>query len=180
MLGYLTERIATGINIPTDNVALSIFTTGLIARLMFDKGWNKNRFKDSEVKPNMWLNKHEFMMIVIMGFTISLVGAFGASIVKNPLIPFGLALVFIIFLQMGFRCEVWHHIVLVAMITSLHGGGSLTAMILGVILGTLAAVMSASLFKLWIDGTNSFIDPTVTSIGVCTSLMKLCAYTGLI
>lgn len=178
ILGYLVERVGTGLDIPTDNVALSIFVSGVIARTIFDKGWLKNRYQGCAVKPKLWPCKDEILMMIVLGATVSIAGSFGAMIVKDPLIPFGLALVFIVYLQMGFKCEAWHHVVLIAAITSLHGGGSPAAMICGVVLGTLAAVVSACLFKLWVDGTNSFVDPTVTSIAICTSLMKLCAYAG--
>ena len=178
VLGYLAERIGTGLAIPTDNVALSVVVTGLIARIVFDPKWLKNRHQGVEEKPKSWPSGQQILMMVVLGATVSIAGSLSAMIVKNPLIPFGLALMFIIYLQMGFKGEVWHHVILIAAITSLQGGGSPAAMFWGVVLGTVAAVVSACLSKLWIEGTNSYIDPPVTSIAICTSLMQLLNYLG--
>lgn len=178
VLGYLAERIGTGLLLPIDCVALSVVITGLIARILFDPGWAKNRFKDEKEKPSLWPSGQELLMMIVLGATVSIAGAFAAPIVKNPLIPFGLALMFIIYLQMGFKGEVWHHIVLISAITSLTGGGSPAAIVWGIVLGVLAAIISKALFKLWIDGTNSYIDPPVTSIAICSALIKLLASAG--
>ncbi|SHF54780.1 hypothetical protein SAMN02745133_02944 [Desulforamulus putei DSM 12395] len=172
VVGMLLERLGTGIGIPTDNVALSVVITGWLARLLFDGQWRSNRKKESANEDeNWWPNGKELGFLVVLGGGVGLASAVAAVKMGDILIPFGLALLFLLYLQMGFNGAPWHHIVIISGLAALRGNGSINAIIWAVVLGILVAIIASCINKLWISQTNSYIDPPVTSIAIGTSLI---------
>ncbi|MDO7788188.1 hypothetical protein [Desulforamulus aquiferis] len=181
VIGMLLERIGTGIGIPTDNVALSVVITGWLARLLFDGQWRANRKKDPVAEgESCWPNTKELGFLVVLGGGVGLASAVAAVKMGDIFIPFGLALLFLIYLQMGFNGAAWHHIVIVAGLAALRGNGSINAIVWAVVLGIIVAILASCINKLWISQTNSYIDPPVTTIAIGSSIIIALSSTGLL
>lgn len=163
VLGMIVERYCTSIGVPTDNVALSVVITGWVARLLFDRGWLKSR-REKGSGQRWYPTGKDLASLITLGAGVGLAGGIAAVKIGDPLLPFGLALLFLAYLQMGFKGMAWHHIVLISGITALQGHGSTNAMVWAVIMGIVVAITSDCVGRLWIRDTNSYIDPPVTSI----------------
>ncbi|NPV73484.1 MAG: hypothetical protein HPY89_06795 [Pelotomaculum sp.] len=179
VLGTLLERVGTGLALPTDTVALSVVITGWVARLLFDPKWRANRGKGAEGE-TWWPKGSELALLVVLGCGVGLAGGIAAAKIGDALLPFGLALLFLIYLQTGFNGQPWHHIVLVAGLAALQGHGSVNAIIWATVLGGVTAIVSSFFSKWWIFRTNSYIDPPVTSIAVGKSIVIALAAAGLL
>lgn len=175
MIGMLLERVLTSIGAPTDNVALSVVLTGWIARLIFDRHWYSNRKKESIPGENWWPSSKELGFLVVMGCGIGLAAAIAAVKIGDVFIPFGLALLFLSYIQMGFNGAAWHHIVIVSGMAALQGKGSISAIVIATFLGAIIAIVANCINKLWIRRTNSYIDPPVTSIAIGKTLIIILA-----
>lgn len=183
VLGLVVQSFGTYIKIPTDNVALAVVVVGWVTRVCFDPHWFKNRKaaikKMADYKGFLPRGK-ELATLIVMGLFIGFGGGFASAKMGNSLILFGLALVFIIYIQTGFGGFTWHHIVLIGSEIGLQTGGSLKGLIWAAILSAVAAVLCKSIENLTIIGTDSYIDPPVTSIAICTSLTMLITALGII
>jgi hypothetical protein len=179
VIGMVLERVGTGLAFPTDNVALSVVITGWLARLLFDPKWRTNRGKGGEGE-TWWPNSKELSLLIVLGCGVGLAGGIAAAKIGDVLIPFGLALLFLIYLQMGFNGLPWHHIVIVAGMAAIQGNGTVNAIIWATLLGVVTAIIAGLLNKLWIIRTNSYIDPPVTSIAIGKSIIIALAASGLL
>lgn len=178
-IGMVLERVGTALSLPTDTVALSVVLTGWLARVLFDPKWRANRGKGEEGE-TWWPNGKELGLLVALGCGVGLAGGIAAVKIGDPLLPFGLALLFLAYLQMGFSGQPWHHIVLVAGLAALQGGGTVNAMVWATVLGGATAIVSYLFSKWWIVRTNSYIDPPVTSIAVGKTIVIALAAAGLL
>jgi len=180
-VGMALERIGTGLALPTDTVALSVVLSGWLARLLFDSKWRANRNNDQVGKEEKWWpSGKELGLLVALGCGVGLAGGVAAVKINDVFIPFGLALLFLVYLQMGFNGQPWHHIVLIAGLAALQGHGTVNAIIWATVLGAVTAVVANLLSKLWIVRTNSYIDPPVTSIAIGKTIIIGLAAAGLL
>jgi len=181
VIGYLLERIGTSCALPTDCIALSVVITGWLARIFFDPKWHANRNGDKVPEGEKWYpNAKEVGLLVVLGCGVGLAGGIAAAKIGDMLIPFGLGLLFLLYLQMGFNGQAWHHMVYVGGAAALAGHGSVNAIIWATVLGGLTALVSFFISKLWIARTNSYIDPPVTAIAIGKLIIVGLAAVGLL
>ncbi|WHH59267.1 hypothetical protein [Petroclostridium sp. X23] len=181
IIGMIIERVGTSLAIPTDNVALSVVVAGWLSRLIFDRNWLKNRREKLAENNSGWFPKgDELATLIVMGAGIGFAGGLASYKIGSPLIPFGIALLFILYLQMGFKGLTWHHIVLIGGIVGLQEQGSMYGLIWAAIMGVVVAIVCKCIENLTIPETNSYIDPPVTSIAIGTSLVILLTSIGVL
>jgi hypothetical protein len=165
LLNYLYSII---LKIPTDTVALTVFTIGVIARLLF--GNTGLIGKTNEKREYFTLGKGLFYNIVLGGGIGIVVGYVAGSMFNAgvdpalmsiyPVICFGISAFSLIFTQTGFATPATHHITLPAAAAAVASGDPFMAVIFGII-GSLAGDFAGKTFNSHCD---THIDPPATAI----------------
>ena len=196
MLGYLIQYVLMeflSLGSYTDAVALTVFISAVIARLVFgktglfgsldDESRRRGRFNPGGDRA--WVAYQQgWGQAAVIGLGVGAFSAFLAITVAqaNPdlapagaVIGFGITAASLIFLQFGATIPVTHHMALPAAVAagvslSLGVGGALILGILGGILGALVGELASRLFLIHGD---THIDPPATAIWIMTSVFLI-------
>lgn len=183
VLGLCVQSLGEYFQIPTDNVALSVVVIGWLTRFALDPHWlssRKEALKNTEGYCGFFPKGKDLATLLFMGFFIGFGGGLASYMMGNNMILFGLALVFIIYIQTGFGGYTWHHMVLIGSTIGVQTGGSLYGLFWAGIMAAVTGVICRCIENLTMPGTNSYIDPPVTSIAIGTSLTILITSLGII
>ena len=168
VIGYIISEVA--VSWPTDHIAISVVITGWLARLLWDRGWLKSRRADGGAGSCL-PGRLELLNQVLFGAGVGIASGYAAVSIGSPFIVFGLSLVFLLLIQMGFNFSPFHHIAVIASLVAVTGNGTPVAFLWTVIVSIILAIVNNIIFKLWIPKTNSYIDPPVTCIAIGASIM---------
>lgn len=195
ILGYLLVYVFN-ISFPagmTDNVALTVFLSGIVARLAFgqtgvfgkldEEAQKRGRFKTGGA--SVWLPYQESLgQLLTLGIGLSLVNSWIAdAIVKtNPnfalaatTLGFGISAAKLFLLQFNMKVPVTHHITLISAVATVTSGSVLW----GVVFGTAAALLVEGCSRLFYIHGDTHIDPPATGIWIMTLLIYLANIGGL-
>ena len=174
-----------GVGAWTDTIALTVVLTALVARLMFGKtsligtvaSPNGRLFRPDDSAT--WLPwQQDFAHVLTIGLGV---GAFAAYLAAASglragaeALAFGIATTVLVFLIMGRKVPVTHHIALPAALGVLHGAGFVG----GVICGMAGAVIGEVASRAFLIHGDTHIDPPAVGIAAVVFGLKVLTAAG--
>jgi len=173
VVGFLMQAAiaATPVLTLTDSVALTVFLSAVIVRVVFGKtGLFGNR-----TQPGEWVAfQSGWPQVLSLGIVLGLSSAFLARVIGvdkgGDVAGFGFAATGLLFLHMGTTVPVWHHIALPAAIGFSLSGGNLYA---GAAAGVAGAVLGELYARAFLNHGDTHIDPPAAAIATMTVVLKL-------
>jgi len=177
VIGFLLVHLFdVVIGIPTDNVALAVFTSAMVVRLVFGSGGPFGKYTPPADNPNAkreWFPKGGALGncivlglglgIVVSGIGLGLIEAgVPVALVQEffPVTVFGVAAFSLFLALMGHGIPATHHIVLPAALAAVLSGN----MIVGAVVGVVCSLIGDIAGRAWNAHGNTFIDPPATTI----------------
>lgn len=181
IFGYLLNALCLGSGLGpwTDTIALSVFLSGVTARLVFGSTglFGKVAPDGRRFRPDLHANwlpfQQRFPQVVVIGAGFGLVSAF-TGLALGPgrggeAAGFGIAAALILFLQMGRKTPVMHHIALPAASAAILTGSVLAGAVAGVVGGLLGELLARAFL---IHG-DTHVDPPAGAIAAAITLVRL-------
>ena len=155
----------------TDSVALTVFLSAVIVRLVF----GKTGLLGDRTQPGEWVAfQSGWPQVVSLGAVLGLSSAFLARVIGvdkgGDVAGFGFAATGLLFLHTGTTVPVWHHIALPAAIAFSLTGGNLYA---GAAAGVAGAVLGELYARAFLNHGDTHIDPPAAAIATMTVVLKL-------
>ncbi|WP_432407214.1 hypothetical protein [Wukongibacter sp. M2B1] len=163
----------TVLALQTDTIAMTVATSGIIARLVFGSTglFGKMSPANDEVAAATEINKRSILpnsktlgMDIIMGLGLGLVVSYLVILTQMGSLGFCISAASLIFAQMGFEIPATHHITAVAGTAALMSGS--------IFIGAAFAILSAIIFEIaaltFNSNCDSHIDPPAIAIFICT------------
>ena len=163
ILGLLINyAYASVLALPTDTVAMTVVTSGVIARLAFGR---TGLLGKCEEKTRVFFPVAESLStLIVIGLGLGLVSSYFAIEYNLVVLGFGLSAASLIFTQMGFPVPGTHHISLVAAVAAAASG----SMLIGAVFGILSAILGDVFGKTFNAYCDSHIDPPAGAIFILT------------
>ncbi len=156
---------STVLALPTDTVAMTVVTSGLIARLVFGRTGLLGKCED---KTRVYVPVAESLMtLIVMGIGLGLVSSYFAVEYNLVVLGFGLSAASLIFTQMGFPVPGTHHISLVAAVAAAASG----SLLIGAVFGAFSAILGDVFGKTFNAYCDSHIDPPAGAIFILTFII---------
>ena len=175
VIGYLINYLyANVIGLQTDTVAMTVATSGILARLIMGKTGLLGKYTDKE--PREFISKgNELIYNIVVGVVVSYTGAVliesGVPIdsVKGsyPILCFAISAVTLIFAQFGAGVPTTHHITLPAANAFVLSGNP----IVGIIVAILCSLLGDFFTKTFNSYCDSHIDPPACTIFIMTFII---------
>lgn len=173
VIGFLLQAAiaATPLGPLTDSIALTVFLSAVIVRLVF----GKTGLMGDRSQPGEWLAfQRDWPQVVAIGAVLGLSSAFLAKVIGldkgGDVTGFGFAATGLVFLHTGTTVPVWHHIALPAAIAFSLTGGNLYA---GCAAGVAGAVLGEVFARAFLNHGDTHIDPPAAAIATMTLALKL-------
>lgn len=178
VLGHLVNYLyATIITLPTDTVAMTVVTSGIIARLVFGRTGllgirNPSRVTaeiaaTSEVERHILPTSKTITYDIIMALGLGIVVSYISIITGIAVLGFCVSAASLIFAQMGYPVPATHHVTSVAGLAAFMSGS--------IYIGALFAVLAAIIFEIvslnFNSNCDSHIDPPAASIFICAFII---------
>ncbi len=165
----------------TDTVALTVFTSAIIARLLFGKtgvfGKVSNGSRYAPTNGSQWVPwQSDRLQLVVIGLGVGLLAGFLGVTFGAPgvFLAFGIAAASLILLQFGVQTPVTHHIALPAAIAAAASG----SIIWGGIFGVLCALVGEFMACTFLVHGDTHIDPPAATIAPMTTIANALAALG--
>ncbi len=189
ILGFLINHLyANVIGFQTDTVAMTVATSGILARFMLGRtGLIGKCCKDNKLCKSCGKCNRQFFSLgkglmynLVLGGTISILVSFVAASLMNtvgisneimvtfPTLCFGISALSLIFAQTGSATPGTHHITLIAALATIASGNPLVGVSFGVV-STLIGDFAVNTFNSQCD---SHIDPPAIAIFICTFIIN--------
>jgi hypothetical protein len=152
----------------TDTVALTVFTSGVIVRLVFGKSGLMGKTPSGERRIYYPMGE-QLIYNIVLGFAVALVFAYVVKATGMATLGFGISAISLIFAQTGFAVPATHHITLIAGIATLATGNIFIGAAMGLV-SNLIFELGARLFNSYCD---THIDPPAFAIFICTTIVNL-------
>ncbi len=168
VLAYLLRYLFGNVlELPTDNIALTVVVSAIIARLLFsDKGLiptlktgNKGYFPKGD----------SLKVSLLLSLSIGALSAYYAATTGDVLLTWALSAIGLIFVQMGSGGYAFHHIGIVSALAAAATGN----MYIGALFGMLAGITADTLGALFNKDGDSHIDPPAIAITIFTTVVLL-------
>jgi len=158
MINYLYSIVLV---IPTDRIAMTVVTLGIIARFMFGK---TGLFGGECPNGNRVFvpTKESVPFLIVMGFAMGTMSSYFAVVSDLMVFGFLLSAASLIFTQMGFPVPGTHHITLVAA----YAGAATGSVLIGALFGVIAALVGEFMGNTFNSYCDSHIDPPACTIFV--------------
>lgn len=173
VIGFLMQAAIAGTLVGplTDSIALTVFLSAVIVRLVF----GKTGLLGDRTQPGEWLAfQRDWPQVIALGAVLGLSSAFLARVIGadkgGDVAGFGFAATGLLFLHTGTTVPVWHHIALPAAIGFTAAGGNLYA---GMAAGVAGAVLGELYARAFLNHGDTHIDPPAAAIATMTVLLKL-------
>lgn len=175
-LGYLVHYLYSGVlKIPTDTVALTVFTLGVLSRLAFGNTKITGNYEKDEKRKYISSGSDLLCVISLGGFIGLLTGGVGGMMAQAGVdislfhvLAFGIAAVTLIFTQTGFGCPGTHHIAITSALACVMTQGQILP---AVITGIAAALLGDFAQKTFNDHGDSHIDSPAFAIMILTAVL---------
>ena len=197
--GYLLQKAITFIpwfGTHTDSVALTVMTSGIVARLLFSKQpvfhWvskldDKKCWLGWQEKPSQYLTLGAFSGLMAAGAALALThyayqavpGEAADHVMANAqALPFAISALCIFFLPLGSKFPVTHHMTITAALAAVKflpvvGNNVWAALVIGVVAGMLAAFLGEVAQRLVYANGDTHIDPPASAIWPMNTLICL-------
>lgn len=172
ILGYLINYLyANVLVIPTDTVAMTVATSGLIVRFAIGKSGLIGKYEGSE--PRAFVAKgNELVYNIVLGLVVGLVVCYTGEILKESGVPmevlqvsfpgfvFAISAISLIFAQTGFTSPTTHHISITAAYAFVWSGNP----IIGVVVAIIASLLGDFFVKTVNSHVDSHVDPPACTI----------------
>jgi hypothetical protein len=169
----------------TDTVALTVVVSAIIARLAFGKCGvfgplpaGQSRFARPRSGTEWLPYQCDLPQLILIGLGAGLLSAYIAKVIGpengGNVIGFGISAASLIFLQVGFKIPVTHHITLCAAVATVASG----SLIWGAAFGLLAAFVGEFFSRLFLIYGDTHIDPPACTICTLTSLSLVLSALG--
>ncbi|MFW5695899.1 MAG: hypothetical protein ACOCYB_12065 [Alkalispirochaeta sp.] len=187
VIGHLIRAIGEGVlALPTDNIALGVFLSALIVRVVFSPGKTgifgqfdssvaSSRMSLPEDRHNAWLpffSRIELLLLV--GAGVGALSAWMSLLTGSVFIGFGISAASLIALNAIGPVPVTHHISLVGALGGLAVAeplGATAGVIGGLVFGVIAALIGELGARLFISWGDTHVDPPAFAIFIGTSLV---------
>lgn len=164
ILNYLFLEV---IALPTDTVALTVLTLGVIARIAFGE---KGMMPNSKTKNFNYIPKGEDLKVTaLLSASIGMVSAYYAVQTGDTVLAWSLSAIGLIFVQMGSGGFAFHHIGIVSATAGVASGNIYIGMLFGLLAGLLGYVIT----KMFNENGDTHIDPPATTIAILTVFIML-------
>ena len=186
-LGYIANEFfrTAGLGGWTDTIALTVTVSAFAARAAFGKSGlfgtpppDARRFRpDADCNWLPW--QQRLPQLITIGLTVGLLSAY-MGVRLGPerggaVIGFGIVSALLIFVQLGLKGPVTHHIALPAAAAALMGGGILA----GAVAGIVGALVGEGCARLFLIHGDTHIDPPAAAIATMIFLLKIGEAAGL-
>lgn len=194
--GYLVERcirLIPWFGGNTDTVALTVFLSALVVRIVFGKtgifNWT-SQLTDKECwlrwqeKPSQWITIGVGASLMAGGVALTVayllpaVNPETAAVLEanSQALPFGISAITILMLILGFKIPVTHHITITAGLAAMVwfpvlGHNLILALVAAVVFGVMAAGLAEVAQRLMYARGDTHIDPPAASIWVSHTLV---------
>lgn len=180
VLGFLINYVYAGIlALPTDTVAMTVATSGIIVRLVFGSTGLLGKYEGNV--PRTWITGGKGLVYnIVLGATVGLmVGGVGVSLMQQaadpvlvvanfPSICFGIAAVTLILAEFGHAGPTTHHIALpaanAAVLCVAKTGNMWLGVIMGVVWGIITSLVGDFMGNVFNSHADTHIDPPALTI----------------
>lgn len=167
---FIHYLYSTILNLPIDQVALTVLTMGIIVRLTIGKtGITGSCPIDGKDARPFFPVKESIPSLCIVGLGLGLVSSYYAVEFNAVTLGFCISAASLMFTQMGFPLPSTHHIT----ISSAYAAAATGNILIGAIFGILAALIGDFCEKTFNSYCDSHLDPPATTI----SILSLIAFT---
>lgn len=180
VLGFLVNYLyASVLVLPTDTPGMTVFTLGVIARLVLGNSGLFGKYDKNEKRKYFSTGKILGYNIVL-GASLGIVVSYVAASLSNtfevapevislfPTLCFGISALSLIFTQTGSATPATHHITLISALAAVVSGNTIFGVIFGVI-SCLVGDFGANTLN---SNCDSHIDPPAFSIFICTFIIN--------
>lgn len=163
---------------PTDTVAMTVATSGLIVRFLIGRTGLLGKYEGRE--PRVYVAKgNELIYNIVLGLMVGLVVCYTGEILKNagvsmeilqgsyPGFVFAISATSLIFAQIGFTSPTTHHISITAAYAFVWSGNPL----IGVIVAIIASILGDLFVKTINSHADSHIDPPACTIFILSFII---------
>ncbi|UOE74764.1 hypothetical protein [Parageobacillus thermoglucosidasius] len=165
VLGYLINYLYVYLSIPVDTIAMTVFTSGLIVRLIFGKTGIFGKFTPSNGEKRKFISDTKSLYFILLySLGLGAVISYCVDLTQIQVLGFVISAALLIFLLLGFDIPVTHHITLVAGYATVASGSILVGILFAVIAGVLGDVIEKTINK----HVDTHIDPPATTILICS------------
>ncbi|PKM95192.1 MAG: hypothetical protein CVU84_05755 [Firmicutes bacterium HGW-Firmicutes-1] len=153
-----------------DTIALTVATSGIIARLVFGSTGLIGKFTPSqtESKRSFIPDAKSFMFMLVFAAATALVTSHVADITQSGIV-FAISAASLLFAQMGFGIPTTHHITAVAGTATLVTGN----IWYGVLFGIISAIVLDLTGRTVNSHVDTHIDPPAVAIATCTCIIMV-------
>ncbi|MFZ5967671.1 MAG: hypothetical protein ACOYVK_10945 [Bacillota bacterium] len=175
ILGYLINGLYASIALPTDTVALTVFTSGVIARFGFGQTGLFGKYSaQGEIAAATELPKRSFIpdgktlgFVTLYSLGLGLVVSYLVDLTQINVLGFCVSAALLIFVQMGFDIPATHHITLIAGYAAIATGSIFIGAAFAAISGLLCEIVGRT-FNSYCD---THIDPPATTIFILSFII---------
>ncbi len=188
VFGVLGLLITTGlakIGVPTDNIAVAVFTCGVIGRVFFGNKGVCGMYNHGEKRAYMSAGK-PFWYNIVLGFCMGLMWGGIVAVVKTKTsaditpvfaLAFGFSAISLIFTQTGFDTPATHHIAYPGALAAAMAMNAGAQPVIGILIGGAFAGIGAFFgdvaTKVFNSNCDTHIDPPATAIAVNVLMINL-------
>lgn len=166
VLAYMINYVYSGVlAIPTDTVAMTVLTSGIIARLVFGKSGLIGDTKAAGRK--YFADGNGLLMLAVMGIGVGAISSYYTVTFGAVTLAFCISAASLIFAQMGYPVPATHHISLV----SAYAASATGNIFIGILFGVIAAVVGDVINLVFNSHADSHIDPPAGTIFILSLLI---------
>ncbi|SFL60822.1 hypothetical protein SAMN04487950_4355 [Halogranum rubrum] len=208
VLGVLLNQVAIGFGMPFDTIAMAVFVSALIARLVFSypligspagSGYlDMSPFERGEertetdggverVRPatEPWLpHQYKWPGVTVIGLVGGILGAYIWIQTGSFFLGYGLSAISLLFLNLGVeKIPVTHHITLLGSSGAAIGaaiGGPVVALLVGGVFGLLSGLFGEVTQRVFYSHSGTHVDPPAMAIFVMTILIGVLYLAGIL
>lgn len=176
ILGYMVNVLFVELGLRTDTVALTVFTSAIIARFVFGKSGLFGVFapKNAEVaaaadspKASILPDLNSLAFVGFYSLGLGLVISYLVDLTQINVLGFVISAATLIFVQMGFDLPATHHVTLVAGYATMATGNIYIGALFAIIAGVLGEIAG----KIFNTNADTFIDPPATAIFILSFII---------
>lgn len=168
VLGFLINSLFVHMGLQTDTVAMTVFTSGVIVRLLFGStgliGKNENVATSKLEKRSFFPDSKTLAFSIVWSVSLGLVISYIVNITQIGTIGFCISAFSLIFVQMGFEFPTTHHITLVAGYATIATGN----IFIGAVFAVIACIIGELAGRTFNSYCDTHIDPPATTIFLCS------------
>lgn len=163
VLGLVVNHLYGNVMVlATDTVAMTVVTSGIIARIAFGKTGLTGK---CDTDKRVYFPVAESLgTLIVIGLGLGLVSSYFAVEFNLVVLGFGISAASLVFAQMGFPVPGTHHITLIAAVAAAATGN----IMIGAAFGAVSAVLCDAFGKTFNSYCDSHIDPPAGAIFILT------------